>query len=129
MDRLTFEKLKGQFPALYRNMRDECSILCESGWYNLIYDLSIKLERLRINELEVVQVKQKWGTLSVVTNISTDKVSQILEEIESKSNSICEKCGTADSHLYYKKLYRIVLCSICASKDIECLRAPLIIAF
>lgn len=65
-----------------------------NGWHGLIdeaYDL------LEPHEIEVTQVKEKFGQLRIYTGIMTKEVSDVLDPkiwgIESRSMSVCECCG------------------------------------
>jgi hypothetical protein len=65
-----------------------------NGWHGLVdetYDL------LEPHEIEVTQVKEKFGQLRIYTGIMTKEVSDELDpkiwEIESRSMSVCECCG------------------------------------
>lgn len=78
---------------------------CGSGWYNLILNLSLKIERLTEQLIErgveseylpvVVQVKEKYGGLRFYLNVSTEEMDELIEKAEEESLEICEECGKA----------------------------------
>lgn len=104
------ESLCKDFPNLYvrRTLSPQQSCMgrgfsCDNGWYNLIRELSEKLEGIILNLPEqdrfcAEQVKQKFGRLEVYLNKSVpDHVDQLIDEARSKSYNTCEKCGDVGS--------------------------------
>jgi hypothetical protein len=95
-------------PALVDDLRELCPKLyriltyfeCCDGWYPLIKDLSIGLEKL-INESEVseaddyyaTQVKEKYGGLRFYMSSSSDAMEDLIEHAEELSLQTCEYCG------------------------------------
>ena len=88
-----------------------------NGWHGLIdeaYDL------LEPHEIQVTQVKEKFGQLRIYTGIMTAEVADVLDEkiwaIEERSMSVCESCGqpsTLQSRVGWLKS----ICNTC--KDIN----------
>lgn len=74
---------------------------CDNGWFNIIWDLSEKIEKiLQKSEndylkkyFEVVQVKEKYGALSFYTSIANDEILDEINNAEKKSIKTCEVCG------------------------------------
>lgn len=101
------ELLCKKFPNLYRNrcgkMTETCmcwGFECGDGWFQLIYDLSEKLEAgiLKLPEEDrqfccASQVKEKYGTLRFYMHSSTDEMDKFITEAEHNSAEICEVCG------------------------------------
>jgi len=101
------KKLCKEFPNLYgdRNtsMTDTCmcwGFQCGDGWFQLIYDLSVKLEALILDcpeeereQYRAAQVKEKWGTLSFYMTSGTGEMWKVIEEAEKNSQFVCELCG------------------------------------
>ncbi len=77
---------------------------CESGWHELILNLSLELVRLT-RELKddegvaldvlpiVTQVKQKYGGLRFYMSPLTDDMRSLISKAEEDSLQICEICG------------------------------------
>jgi len=101
-----WETLRNECPRLYKNgMIFECG----EGWYDLIHDLSIKIENIldknalehkvpegeenEIIEMFAVQVKEKYGTLRFYMSCETDYISGLIEDAEAASSQTCESCG------------------------------------
>lgn len=87
------------FPNLYRGVSKPLTeslmgfgFECGDGWFELIKELSEKLEPLGV---EAVQVKEKFGGLRFYANHATDAAWDLIEEAECKSETICEECGKA----------------------------------
>ncbi len=107
MDQELDDLLCKKFPNLYRDrdasMRETC--MCwgfdvGNGWFQLIYDLSEKLETLILQIPEedrkyccASQVKEKYATLRFYMTTYTDEIDKLIEEAEHKSAKICEVCG------------------------------------
>jgi len=97
-----------KFPHLYQDrhgdIKETCMVFgfeCDDGWYQLIHDLS---ERLEVEILclpkeeqslyRAVQVKEKFGELRFYMISATDQMRKLIEEAEAKSITICESCGS-----------------------------------
>ena len=93
------------YPKLYRQhglpMTQTCmcwGFECSDGWFDIINELSEKLEQLNNttyleHPVEAVQVKQKYGTLRFYLSGYNDEVHQLVNEAERKSAVTCEECG------------------------------------
>jgi hypothetical protein len=76
---------------------------CGSGWFKVIYDLSIKIEGfaadlqvrgVKDDQLPIVsQVKEKFGGLRFYVNNYHDDIETLIEEAEELSSITCEDCG------------------------------------
>jgi hypothetical protein len=83
---------------------------CGDGWFNLIWEMSLKIEKeLKRQEegkftktkralrdeipFKIVQVKEKFATLSVYPNFASEEIFNIIDEYEKKSAEVCEDCG------------------------------------
>jgi hypothetical protein len=95
------EKLKSDFPNLYRS---KCSITIDKGWYELIYNLSEKLEKIILTMPEderqnyyAVQVKEKFRSLRFYVNgFANEQFHNCISEAEELSYSTCEICGSLE---------------------------------
>ena len=93
------EKLYEKYPNLYKQRflspTQSCmcwGIDCGDGWFDIIDELSAKLEPLGI---EAVQVKQKFGGLRFYVEKGTEEIQDMIDAAEEKSYTICEACGTS----------------------------------
>jgi len=93
---------------------------CDKGWRPLIDECIEKLEeQVKKDKLdtEILQIKEKFGTLRIYLSSETDEISNIVERYELFSSHICELCGefwTAKervSHAWWK-----TLCDKCAKE-------------
>jgi hypothetical protein len=86
----TLEKtLLESFPHFFTHCQ---YIECADGWFHLINDLCVKLNDISPN-VEVVQVKQKFGGLRFYTGGVTEEQYKLIQEAEEESYTICEICG------------------------------------
>lgn len=73
---------------------------CGDGWYDLIDSLCGTIQNyidynqhLNVPQIEVVQVKEKYGTLRFYTQGINEKIDGMIWFAESMSGRICEECG------------------------------------
>lgn len=85
---------------------------CDNGWYDLIYELCEKIKKENIEHFEVMQVKEKFGTLRFYAQGSTDKVFDFIQEAGKKSAETCEICGEKGSICEIRHWYK-TLCKKC----------------
>lgn len=98
------------FPLLYTNrhasIMETCmawGFECGDGWFQLIYNLSAKLEALIWKFAEdnpnseylpcASQVKEKYGTLRFYMDFETKEMSDLISEAENLSGKVCDVCG------------------------------------
>lgn len=90
-----WETIKEECPLLYKNgIVFECGI----GWYDVIHDLSLKIEKIlnenpEYFEMCAVQVREKYGTLRFYMGCETDEISELISDAEALSSQTCECCG------------------------------------
>lgn len=101
------KRLTASYPNLYRiaiAKNVSFPFECGDGWFNLLDELSQKLESMIIPFFEdpdidhdlipyASQVKEKWGGLRFYMSSSTPEMDEVIEEAEEKSLLICEICG------------------------------------
>jgi len=101
------KKLVEDFPNLYQDRYKSMqeTAMCwgfdvDDGWYNLIRELSEKLEKLIKLEPEdtwaqfrAVQVKEKFGSLRFYMSVETEEMEKEISNAEDKSSVTCEFCG------------------------------------
>jgi hypothetical protein len=91
------DKLYGSFASLFLNSLPY-GIECEDGWFELIFNLC---EQLKDENIEVTQIKEKFGTLRFYCNFENDKIKDLVRIAEIKASVTCEFCGKA-GQLYSK---------------------------
>lgn len=87
-------------PSLYKN-RDKTAMtygFCfGNGWFNIIMNLSIKLERLNQKnkpKAYFYQAKEKFGSMTIYAVDTTKEMEELIKKYEHESNHICEECGS-----------------------------------
>jgi len=101
-----WDTLRQEFPRLYKQ---DIPFECGLGWYDILHDLSIKIETIlnecaenykvaegeenEIVEMFAVQVKEKYGTLRFYMSCETDEICDLIHETEALSSQTCENCG------------------------------------
>ncbi len=100
LGKLTKQLIKA-FPRLY----DKDFIFeCKSGWYDLLYDLSQKIDNILSalpkdeypisKDGEIVQVKNKFGGLRYYTYLNEPQIDELIRLAEEESYKTCEGCGS-----------------------------------
>jgi len=95
-----FPDLFPKYSPLYVRIKFPFTIDCEDGWYDLLRDLCLSIrEELKKdpdlkNKFTVDQVKQKFGGLRFYASCANKRISDLIDEAEEKSYTICEKCGS-----------------------------------
>ncbi len=62
-----------------------------NGWFKLVCELCLKLSK--IDGVELEQVKEKLGFLTVYIDGGNSETRTIINEMSGRSAGICEKCG------------------------------------
>jgi len=108
MERKEFEaKLVKDFPNLFTDMYGDMRVTCMHwgidtgpGWYDIIYQLSQKLERIILSlpedqrhHYKASQVKEKYGGLRFYMWAYHPEMEALCDEAEELSYKTCEKCG------------------------------------
>lgn len=96
------QKLFNDFPNLYKPQKPETQTLmcfgfeCSDGWYDLIYRMSEDLNKIEDlpEGFEIIQVKEKFGTLRVYTINGNEKAFERINQAEQESSKTCEVCGS-----------------------------------
>ena len=96
-----YEVMMEQFPHVYadRHKSESCmgrGICCGEGWYDLLYDLSEKLEDLILAEPEekradyaARQVKEKFGCYDEQTEVLTENGWKYFKDLLSSDRIAC----------------------------------------
>jgi len=97
-----FDRFKFYRPELPETVSLMCyGFCCGDGWFDIIWDLSQKLEQIVDDDFNVFQVKEKFGELRFYFDvldgkedkIDREKVYKLIGEAEDKAASTCERCG------------------------------------
>lgn len=95
MNKELSDKLKKDFPKIFP---DTFYFGCSDGWYDLINNLCVEIQKHCDNTpgtLQVVaaQVKEKFGGLRFYVDDSNEFADKLIATAESQSYKICEVCG------------------------------------
>ena len=122
------EELYQTFPHLYRRQMPY-GFECEDGWFDLIFDLSQRLtdcitQHPECSDVEVVQVKQKFGGLcyyfSDSSKVEHEMLRTIVRDALERARSICELDGNPATGIYVCTRWYRCLCEPCATHH-DCL--------
>lgn len=111
MNKANQEKIFSSCPTIFRHRFDGpdknlrwLGFRCGDGWFELIHELSINLEKIvKTEQIEhglrgkylpwVVQIKEKFGGLNYYMSFENDEMSDLIHAAAQRSESICENCG------------------------------------
>lgn len=118
MNRELFDKLDAEFPQYFAFVKEHFGIECNSGWFDIIHEMCVKLKALLVNPgdegFTFHQVKEKFGELRVYPSRSTPEIEKILDEAVAKSLTVCEVCGsTTDVKTQSKYGWISTECAVC----------------
>lgn len=95
------DQLKNKYPGLYDS---SFTFSCSDGWYNIIADASVLINQAMVflptelqNQIKIVQIKEKFGTLRIYTNHTTPYINGVTDSAEMISARVCEFCGEVGS--------------------------------
>lgn len=103
------QRLYARFPTLYRGRHRPLDVSlmstgfdCGDGWFNLIWHLSASIEDVATQAgiarqsdawPEVVQVKEKFGSLRFRLRNATEPMHHLIDAAADISERTCEVCG------------------------------------
>lgn len=85
------------------------------GWRNLIEELCSSISEILEEdqkEVQIEQVKEKFGTLRFYISRGSEKVYDLIDEAEERSSKICSVCGNLGSVENSKGSWIRVLCDM-----------------
>ena len=97
----------------------ELNFECGKGWYPLLEELSDKIDAMfrdkypkEMKDFQVLQVKEKFGTLRYYVSSAPDEIYDLIHEYEDKSDTTCELCGKTGK-LTERHMWLQTLCEEC----------------
>jgi ribosomal protein S14 len=82
-------------PSMKNNLM-AFGFMCGKGWYPLIYETLDKIQAVVDRDgldLEITEVKEKFGELRIYTSTYSEKIYKIIQKASEKSTQTCEICG------------------------------------
>jgi hypothetical protein len=106
-------RIKNKFPSMFGSMIWP-TFDCGDGWQNLLESLCNDLYRI-CPDVEVLQVKEKFGTLRFYVQNCTDEGYGRISGAETLSETTCEECG-ALGRLRSRRGWLFTRCNECWEK-------------
>lgn len=146
MDTINSETLFNLYPEFFthkediRNSAMAFGFACKDGWFSLLNNLFRDIHQWFAEnqgtvpeEFQVLQVKEKYGSLWVYISAAPMEIHNMIDEAEKRSYYICEVCGkecpkgTKEYVSFYRdKLpYVQTLCWACLTEQLQRYHLPL----
>lgn len=102
---------------------------CGKGWHKLIqpivdYINEYNKNKAKEEQIQILQIKEKWGSLDIYTNFSTFKLTKLIEEAEEKAGHTCEDCGSEEEVGMRLTGWYTTMCLDCLKKEVKKLGYP-----
>lgn len=98
-------------------------IECRNGWKSIIKPVLDYIEefnsKTKGEKIVIMQIKEKFGGLSIETNFVTHELFQLIIEAENKSYHVCEICGSTEDVGIKTSDWAETLCLECVKKEAE----------
>ena len=119
MNRELSDKLYNEFSELYKSYRAFPEV--GDGWYNLLRNLSLELyealDKEEIEDISILQIKEKFGTLRYYASCTSNKAEDIIQKYEDLSGDTCEDCGNVGDIAKQSGGWVRTICKSCKIKD------------
>lgn len=104
-------------------------IECGKGWHKLIqpiidYITEYNKNKAKEEQIQILQIKEKWSSLDIYTNFSTFKLTKLIEEAEEKADHTCEECGSEEEVGMRLTGWYTTMCLDCLKKEVKKLSYP-----
>jgi hypothetical protein len=116
------QQLVKRFKFLQRGEEDKTpyymfGIEHNDGWFDLLWRLFEGIEKILEQDsgFRIMQIKEKFGTLRIYTNFTSDLIDTLINKAELESEKICEDCGKKGKVVEYNGWLRCQ-CSKCLKK-------------
>ena len=88
------------------------------GWAPLLQPILLRIEQLNEDgaNIQITDVKEKWGLLKVYADGATDEVYAMIDDAEEKSAHICQDCGAPAETIMSTTGWYYTLCPACLAK-------------
>lgn len=117
----SYDIILKKYPKLYKHIgRIDCGI----GWYDLIDELSSRLEQHIIDyekilkvesDISIMDIKQRYGMLCLTLFCGTIEMYNLINKYQDRSGTICESCSCPSSIEYVDGVC-MSLCPQCLKK-------------
>ena len=103
----------------YEKFKTTNNMYVGNGWRELINNLCEDIIAID-DTIEVVQVKEKFGGLRFYIRRGNTEIYDLINNAESKSLNICEKCGSkegVETKPNKGEMWILTLCKKCRNKN------------
>lgn len=122
-------KLFKKYPKLFaqKDLKASQTSMCfgvetPDSWFPILDTLCFCIQKyindnpLKIEQIEFIQVKEKFGSLRAYTNYSDDLVDELILMAELMTTKICSVCGSTDDVDVGSDFYVSYECKKCRRK-------------
>ena len=119
------EKLCARFPSIFKDRRGDMrktamcwGFSCGDGWFQLLWDLCLGLERVN-PEVVAAQVKEKFGGLRFYVYGANEEGHKLIDAAERESYKTCEWCASPEGTTKGSSGWIRTLCPTCRKAEDE----------
>lgn len=91
--------------------------LCGIGWYPILERLFADMDTICVEDglekMEVIQVKEKFGSLRVYVKDGNERIYRRIAEAEEEAFTICENCGGPSDGVLSRQGLHTNVCKNC----------------
>ena len=102
-----------------------CTIEClPDGWIKafgeeMCKEIDKEIKRSKLDDMYVVQAKEKYGELVIFFSHHTPAINDILRKYEEISTHVCDRCGRPDVNMINLNHWLSVYCEECYEKHLR----------
>jgi len=126
MRKFNLKDLLDKYPELFGTDFDPRKTLIGFGfevgsaWRDIIVSYLPEIAKIvkedNLTDFRIIQVKEKFGMLSIYTRSSNEKIEEILEKIALECSQTCDLCGTKENVSFRRNGWLRVRCDNCENK-------------
>jgi len=91
-------------------------------WAKVVYshfpELSEVVKKENLTDFRIVQMKEKFGSLSIYTYGGNDKTSEVINKMREQCSKTCYKCGSPEGK-FRQNRWMIITCDKCEKNKIN----------
>ncbi len=123
MNKYNLKDLLKKYPELFGTDFDPMKTLIGFGfevgsaWRDVIVSYLPEISKIvkedNLTDFRIIQIKEKFGRLSIYTRNTNGKIDELIKEIALECSKTCDKCGTKENVSFHTDGWYRVRCDDC----------------